>query len=59
MSFNFYQKLWKTSTKSYLYSNAPRENTTKAAMLYIGQCMGKRISELLKKQQLINKKHGS
>jgi hypothetical protein len=39
-------------TKNYRYINAPRDKTVKATRLKILDCIGKCISELLKKPQL-------
>jgi hypothetical protein len=36
-------------TKNYRYINAPRDKTVKATMLKILDCIGKCISEFLKK----------
>jgi hypothetical protein len=44
--------------KNYYYVNAPRDKTVKAAGLKILDCIGKCISELLKKSRL-NRQSGS
>jgi hypothetical protein len=45
-------------TKKYHHVNAPRHKTVKATRLKILDCIGKGISELLKKPQL-NRRPGS
>jgi hypothetical protein len=45
-------------TKNYRYGNAPRYKIVKAARLKIHDCIGKCISELLKKP-LLNRRPGS